>query len=45
MREAAARLPDEVEAPAPLDDAHALAEGDESGDETDLDTAAGEAEG
>ncbi len=44
VREAAVELPDEVEDPEPLDDPEALAEGDESGDEADLGTTAGEAE-
>ena len=44
VRDAAARLPDEVDEPVPLDDADALAESDESEGEADLDTAAGEAE-
>lgn len=44
VREAAIRLPDEVDEPELPGDADALAEGDESGDEADLGTAAGEAE-
>lgn len=40
VREAAARLPDEVAGPEPLDDVNALAAGDESEDEADLDGAA-----
>ena len=42
VREAAARLPDEVEEAEPLDDIDALAEGDESEDEADLDAVAEE---
>ncbi len=41
VREAAARLPDEVEEPVPLDDVDALAEGDDSEDEADLDSSTG----
>jgi type I restriction enzyme S subunit len=44
VREAAARLPEEVEEPEPLGDAEALAEGDESEDAADPDTAAVEVE-
>ena len=44
VREAAARLPDEVEEPAPLDDMDAPAEGAQAEDEAAQDTAADEAE-
>lgn len=44
VREAAVRLPNENDEPEPSDDADALAEGDESENEADLGTAAGEAE-
>lgn len=44
VRDAATQLPDEVQEPEPLDGVDALAESDESEDEADLDTAAGEAE-
>ena len=44
VREAAVRLPNESDEPEPSDDADALAEGDESENEADLGTAAGEAE-
>ena len=43
VREAAARLPDEVEEPEPLDDTDALTEGDEEPAD-DLDAAIQEAE-
>ena len=43
-REAAARLPEEVEGPEFLDDTEAPAEGDENGEGADLDTAPEEAE-
>jgi type I restriction enzyme, S subunit len=44
VRDAAAQVPNEVDEPGPLDGVDALAEGDESEDETDLDGAAGEVE-
>ncbi len=39
VREAAARLPEESEAPEPLDEADALEDGDEEVEEADLDVA------
>jgi type I restriction enzyme S subunit len=44
VREAAARLPDEAEEPEPLDDADALAEGNEEAESANLDAAPEEAE-
>jgi type I restriction enzyme S subunit len=44
VRQAAAKLPDEIEEPEPLDEAETLAEGDEEGEGVDLDTAPEEAE-
>jgi type I restriction enzyme, S subunit len=44
VREAAARLPDETEEPELLDEGETLAEGDEEGDEADLDDASEEAD-
>ncbi len=44
VRDAAARLPDEIGDRVTLDNMGVLGEGDESEDEADLDTAAGEAE-
>ena len=44
VREAAARLPDEGDEPEPLDDAEALAEGEEETEDADLDAVPEEAE-
>ena len=44
VRDAAARLSDEVDEPVPLDDVDALAEAGESDLEADVDTAAEETE-
>jgi type I restriction enzyme S subunit len=44
VRESAARLSHEADEPEPLDDAEALVEGDESGEDTDINVAPEEAE-